>query len=337
MRTVSGWLGHCRGLFQELSDRTGMPLATVRDLVEKLKWRGAIGRVLAKPDYYRLFPAMIELRDSSIMNPDAPWNSLPFGTSWFMRKCPRWFRCWKPWILLPWCGLSPLKEALNPRGGSWTLTRQESCLRMQRWLRLSPVPAGLRPKSGQRQGLPGPSHGHVHADRPVCRSHPRQGLGERLTNEEALKRLGEAEDAGLVHLIRNNWKKDMFMCNCCSCCCTGLFMINQAGYAASYAPSRFRVKLDAELCTGCGNLWGPLSVSCHQDERYCAHRSGEMLRLRQLRNQMSVDALILEEIRPKTHIRITWSAKTFRTAGLSTLATSWTSQRRFIFLDLKRI
>ncbi|MCK7466983.1 MAG: hypothetical protein MZU91_01745 [Desulfosudis oleivorans] len=41
-----------------------------------------------------------------------------------------------------------------------------------------------------------------------------------------MRRLTLAEEAGLVHTVRNNVKDDMFMCNCCPCCCTAMFLHN---------------------------------------------------------------------------------------------------------------
>ena len=37
------------------------------------------------------------------------------------------------------------------------------------------------------------------------------------------------EQAGLVHMMRNNVKDDMFMCNCCSCCCVGFGFFKAVG------------------------------------------------------------------------------------------------------------
>ncbi len=131
-----------------------------------------------------------------------------------------------------------------------------------------------------------------------------RGVGETITRDEALKRIGDAEDAGLVHMARNNVKKDMFMCNCCSCCCVGLTYINQFGFAAA-ARSRFQVKHDPDVCSVCGECedrcqFHAISVdgevSVNMDKCYgcgnCVITCPE-------------EALTLVEVRPKEHIRIT--------------------------------
>ena len=53
-------------------------------------------------------------------------------------------------------------------------------------------------------------------------------------------------------MVRNNIKKDMFMCNCCACCCTGFHFFKNLNYAGTFAPSRFKAHLNEEACTGCG-------------------------------------------------------------------------------------
>ena len=56
----------------ELAERTGLSLARVREIGNKLKARGAVGHPLGQPELLRRFPAMIELRDSTVLWPDAP-------------------------------------------------------------------------------------------------------------------------------------------------------------------------------------------------------------------------------------------------------------------------
>jgi len=48
--------GALPGSVSELSDRTGLPPERVRELAEKLKKRGAISRLLAKPIITDFFP-----------------------------------------------------------------------------------------------------------------------------------------------------------------------------------------------------------------------------------------------------------------------------------------
>ena len=60
------------GTAAELAEKTGLAEERVREVAERLMKRGALAHPMKKPDLYRLFPAMIELRDATVLWPDAP-------------------------------------------------------------------------------------------------------------------------------------------------------------------------------------------------------------------------------------------------------------------------
>ena len=72
-----------------------------------------------------------------------------------------------------------------------------------------------------------------------------------ITKEEALKILGEAEEAGLIHTSNNFQTGHYILCNCCTCCCGILRGISQLGIENSVAKSDFYASVDPETCTGC--------------------------------------------------------------------------------------
>jgi len=131
-----------------------------------------------------------------------------------------------------------------------------------------------------------------------------RGLGEKLSREEALKRVGAAEDAGLVHMVRNNVKDDMFMCNCCACCCTGLFFLRELDYPAAVAPSRFRVQLNAELCSGCGECEARCQFSAISVGETAVVNAGRCMGCGNCALTCPEDALTLVEVRPREHVRV---------------------------------
>ena len=75
--------------------------------------------------------------------------------------------------------------------------------------------------------------------------------GRPITKEEAYEILKKSEEAGLVHLTFNTQNDEYFICNCCGCCCGVLRAINQMG-VTNAINSRFRAKIDPEICEGCG-------------------------------------------------------------------------------------
>ena len=78
-----------------------------------------------------------------------------------------------------------------------------------------------------------------------------QGLARKISADETLKILGEANEEGLVHSVENIEGHLGTICNCCGCCCvfletkskTGLHTISSSNYVA---------QVDPDLCVACG-------------------------------------------------------------------------------------
>ena len=131
-----------------------------------------------------------------------------------------------------------------------------------------------------------------------------RGIGTQITKEEALVKLQAAEDAGLVHMTRNNVKNDLALCNCCSCCCTGLFMVNQIKYDA-FAPSRFRIRLDKDSCVGCGTCVDRCQFHAIECEDIAVIDLDSCFGCGNCVSTCPNEALVLEEIRSRDFIRTT--------------------------------
>lgn len=76
--------------------------------------------------------------------------------------------------------------------------------------------------------------------------------GRAITKEEALTVLKSADEAGLVHLTLNTRDGNLFICNCCGCCCSILRGINDLNQRDCVARSHFMPVVDASLCVACG-------------------------------------------------------------------------------------
>ncbi|PIE80286.1 MAG: 4Fe-4S ferredoxin [Chloroflexi bacterium] len=80
----------------------------------------------------------------------------------------------------------------------------------------------------------------------------RNGLGRKISQEEALEILDLANEAGLV-LQPGNSQNASFICCCCGDCCGVLRNLNQHPQPASVIASAFFARLvDEDLCTNCG-------------------------------------------------------------------------------------
>jgi len=82
-----------------------------------------------------------------------------------------------------------------------------------------------------------------------------QGFARKVTKEEALKIMKEAEAAGLMHKAyhpaSNESRPETSICNCCKDCCDVLRMWREG--AMPLINSTYYVsEIDIDLCTGCG-------------------------------------------------------------------------------------
>jgi len=78
-----------------------------------------------------------------------------------------------------------------------------------------------------------------------------RNLARRADKTEIFEAAHRAAEAGLVHLT-DNVAKANFLCSCCSCCCTGLKIINQFNYPWMIAKSHFMTELNSTACEACG-------------------------------------------------------------------------------------
>jgi len=77
-----------------------------------------------------------------------------------------------------------------------------------------------------------------------------QGMGRRITQEEALDILDLAEEAGLVHQIPNTLDPGA-LCNCCPDCCGALRMLKMLPHPADFVTSSHFSQVNPDLCDGC--------------------------------------------------------------------------------------
>ena len=79
-----------------------------------------------------------------------------------------------------------------------------------------------------------------------------RGWGRVISRDEALEVLDTAEREGLVHCTYNLQRQNMFVCNCCSCCCGFLRGISEFAAPHLLVRSDWVAAIDADTCTACG-------------------------------------------------------------------------------------
>ena len=86
---------------------------------------------------------------------------------------------------------------------------------------------------------------------PIGEFYIENGIGRRITLEEAFKVLERNEAAGLVPSPANAQRVGG-MCSCCACCCEMLRAVRLDARPSSRVKSNYFARVDAELCIGCG-------------------------------------------------------------------------------------
>ena len=79
------------------------------------------------------------------------------------------------------------------------------------------------------------------------------GMGRKITADEAIQIIKETDESGLVHAGANS-KHLSNICNCCPCCCISMKGITQLGQdKQKFMNAIFESIIEEELCITCGN------------------------------------------------------------------------------------
>ncbi|MBT4089412.1 MAG: 4Fe-4S binding protein [Deltaproteobacteria bacterium] len=237
-----------------LSEQSGVSRDEVETAIGELRKVGAVCRNHRKKEVteFDLYPDMIEIRDAVLLSHQVDQHMVEMWDHMVRREMPKTIPLMKKLAIPPAMRTIPIEETVE--SGSVVLDIESARSLVLNADQIVAVPCVCRSSRHQLNlspDCPAPETPDL------CFLINRfgsealeRGVGKIISREEALRRLKIAEDAGLVHMTRNNIKKDLSICNCCSCCCTGTFLHNQFGYNA-FTPSRFRVELDTDECTGC--------------------------------------------------------------------------------------
>jgi Na+-translocating ferredoxin:NAD+ oxidoreductase RNF subunit RnfB len=80
----------------------------------------------------------------------------------------------------------------------------------------------------------------------------RYPAGKIITKEQAIKVMENSEEEGLVHCTYNVEEGQVFVCNCCPCCCGILRGVRDFNAPHLLAKSYFVAEIDQDSCAACG-------------------------------------------------------------------------------------
>jgi Pyruvate/2-oxoacid:ferredoxin oxidoreductase delta subunit len=86
---------------------------------------------------------------------------------------------------------------------------------------------------------------------PAAAFYIENGLGRKISKEEARQILVKAEEDGLIHCSSNHAGNKNFICNCCGCCCKALAHMVKYDNPRAIARSNYYATKDQDTCTTC--------------------------------------------------------------------------------------
>lgn len=292
----------------QLVQETGMSVEAVEKNLAELRAFGAIlkNHKESQTEIFALYPGIIELRDAVLLTPGIDIDMVEMWDHLIRNELPKTLPAWIERKIPPVMRTIPVEKTVDSRSTVLDMESARSIVENANQVVVIPcVCRSSRHSLNKSPNCPAPEDAHI------CmlinrfgQESMERGIGKQITGEEAVEKLKAAEEAGLVHMTRNNVKEDLALCNCCSCCCTGLFLVNQIKYDA-FAPSRFRVRLDEEACVGCGTCVDRCQFEAIAVDDIAQIDLDSCFGCGNCVLTCPSDALVLEEIRPREYIRVT--------------------------------
>ncbi|MBT3311812.1 MAG: 4Fe-4S binding protein [Desulfobacterales bacterium] len=299
--------GAMPGTVQEITEKCELPETRVQEIIDKLFSRGAISRTLKRADYFKLFPIMVELRDSNVIYwKDAPDELFQLWEDLLNNEMAPLMEGMKEMEIPAGMRVIPVEETIDEKNKIMDVDSVKKIFMDAEVVSAVPCPCRmLVEKTGGGKDCKAPASAVCMQTNGFARPILDRNAGEQLTNEEAVKRIEEAAQAGLVHVVRNNVKEDMFMCNCCSCCCVGFRFMDNYDLKGIYAPSRFKAVVDTDNCTACGTCEDMCKFNAITVDDEASINDENCYGCGLCVANCPDDAMSMEEVRPEEHVRST--------------------------------
>jgi len=232
---------------EELSAKTGDPVAEVKQMAEALFHRGLMFRAMKNGElrYYRV-KSVPQMHDSTALIPGLPREVLELWKTYMETEWSTYGNMVMDLVPHSIMRVVPVNEGIAPE--SRVLPYEDALEIINHAQTLSVTKCSCRVISGA------PCHKPLEVCMQVDRAaeyNIERGTGRAITKEEAAQILRLSEREGLVHTVDNRQVVGHVICNCCQDCCLNWAVMK--GAKKWVAPSRFTAQVDEESCIGCGS------------------------------------------------------------------------------------
>lgn len=195
---------------------------------------------------YKMCRDLVQFHDATILWPEAPVEYLDKWQRFMEEEWPQFARILDKVLVKPFTRIIPVQKAVE--AGNQQILDFESAMYMIEnagAIAVTKCTCRLIAHRCER-----PLEVCLQIDN-AARYTIDRGSGREIDKNEAMEILSLAEKEGLVHITMNKAAAGHFICNCCGCCCQTLPLTISEGLKLT-DPSRYRAKIDIQLCSGCG-------------------------------------------------------------------------------------
>jgi Pyruvate/2-oxoacid:ferredoxin oxidoreductase delta subunit len=233
------------GNARAMAEKLGRSQEEIASMLQTLFVKGIVfpsGKT--EPPTYRMSRDLIQFHDASILWPDAPQEFLDLWQD-FMEI--EWLEVAKTFSKLmprPFTRVIPVGMTVQAKTHVLAFEDIKEIVEKARSISVSKCTCRLTAHKCHKK-LEACLQVNKAADYNIAR-----GTGRKLSVEEALEIVRQAEEDGLIHVVMNKQNVDNFICNCCPCCCQTMPVLIKHNIRV-IEPSRFAAEIDPNLCTSC--------------------------------------------------------------------------------------
>jgi ferredoxin/predicted transcriptional regulator len=229
---------------EELGQKTGLPLETIKPMMESLFKKGLIfkSKKGEQMKYYRV-KSIPQMHDSTVLTAGMSREVLDLWKAYMETDWREYGRKIMDLLPGPFVRVIPINEGITPE--SRILAYEDVAKIIENAKTLSVTRCSCRVIDG---ACGKPLEVCIQVDR-AAEYNLERGTGRALSKGEAIEIVKMSEKEGLVHVVDNRQIVGHVICNCCKDCCLNWTLM--AGPKKWVAPSRFEAVADPDLCTGC--------------------------------------------------------------------------------------
>ena len=229
-----------------LAGNLGRPEAEVAAALDRLFVKGvAFPSPKTDPPTYRMSRDLVQFHDASILWPEAPREFLDLWQDFMEIEWPDIAKTFNKLMPRPFTRVIPVGVTVEAKTYVLAFEDIREIVENARTLSVTKCTCRLTAHKCDKK-LEACLQINRGAEYNIAR-----GTGRKLTVEQALEIVRQAELDGLIHVVMNKKSVDQFICNCCPCCCQTMPILIQHNISV-IEPSRFAPQVDPDLCTACG-------------------------------------------------------------------------------------